>query len=433
MCTGLISLLLATLMQTLKNRELAKNINDACLAVLVEESANLLLDPRIATVGIDSVDGLDQTQREQIQRATNKLAIMAIISAPTHESVIALMRLQDKFCQQIPTGDDGSDKNARLAKIMTKLMARGVKSESSKAVPFDGFDMEAFLCAVADLVKAARDMKHPQATSSCHLMAKTIVTAVIKAKGSATPIRDSMMDCALTKQDEPLIWELVESCEAELGLAPALVSQAPEEEDRLPGTSTGNGDETKRFGELIAEGAGATDAISKQRFKSRLLAFVSAHPNLDIDAQLVPLSEHFRAFILECLGRPGDDVLRSKRYSGREEARASSSNQFFKDRLDQIKANLQTTEDFVQSSSSPTPRTAGLALSGSTSSSVAAASTLRARLAASRAATSSPTLAPSQSVDAGASSARAEDGEGGGAAALRARLNRLKSKKESGN
>ena len=445
MSTALISLLLATLMQTLKDGELAKRINDTCLATLVEESANLLLDPRITTVGIDSVDGIDQTQREQIQRATNKVAIMAIISAPTHESVIALMRLQVKFCHQIPTGDDGTDKNARLAKIMTKLMARTIKSESSKAIPFDGFDLEAFLCAVADLVKATRGMANPQAASSCHAMAKTIVAAVIKANGSAAPIRDCLSDCGLTKEDDPLVWELVESCEAELGLTPALVSPMPQQESRSAVTnSSGAGDDIKRFGELIAEGAGATDAISKQQFKSRLLTFVKAHPDLDIDAQLVPLSDHFRAFILECLGRAGDDVLRSGNDRSIEEART------VKDRLDQIKANLQTTEDFVTSSTSSAPavslppNASGTASSGSTSSisagapsapSSSAASTLRARLAASRtAATSSaaPGINSSQSVGTGASSTTtAENGEGGGAAALRARLNRLKNKKES--
>lgn len=452
MSTALISLLLATLMQTLKDGELAKRINDSCLATLVEESANLLLDPRITTVGIDSVDGIDQTQREQIQRATNKVAIMAIISAPTHESVIALMRLQVKFCRQIPTGDDGTDKNARLAKIMTKLMARTIKSESSKATPFDGFDLEAFLCAVSDLVKATRDnMTNPQAAASCHAMAKTIVTAVIKANGSTVPIRDTLVDCGLTKEEDPLVWNLVESCEEELGLTPALISPMSEESRSIDVSSSAD-DDIKRFGELIAEGAGATDAISKQRFKSRLLAFVSSHPNLDVDAQLVALSEHFRAFILECLGRAGDDVLRSSNDRGTsiEEART------VKDRLDQIKANLQTTEDFVASSTSSaaTPagalssNTARIALGGSTSvkaagvssSSSSAASTLRARLAASRTAVSSSAssaLAPSEmnsspSIDAGASSAStAENGGGGGAAALRARLNRLKNKKES--
>ena len=449
MSTALISLLLATLMQTLKDGELAKRINDTCLATLVEESANLLLDPRITTVGIDSVNGIDQTQREQIQRATNKVAIMAIISAPTHEAVIALMRLQVKFCRLIPTGDDGTDKNARLAKIMTKLMARTIKSESSKATPFDGFDLEAFVCAVSDLVKATRDdMANPQAASSCHAMAKTIITAVIKANGSAVPIRDTLLDCELTKEEDPLVWDLVESCEEELGLTPALISPMSEESRSADGSSSAD-DDIKRFGELIAEGAGATDAISKQRFKSRLLAFVGAHPNLDVDAQLVPLSEHFRAFILECLGRAGDDVLRSSNDRGIEEART------VKDRLDQIKANLQTTEDFVAASTSSAPavllpsNASGIASGGSTSgiaagapstSSSSAASTLRARLAASRTAVSSSAssaLAPSemnssQSIGAGASSTSAvESGGGGGAAALRARLNRLKNKKES--
>ena len=434
MNTPLISLLLATLMQTLKVGEFAKRINDACLATLVEESAHLLLDPRITTVGIDSVDGIDQTQRAQIQRAANKVAIMAVISAPTHESVIALMRLQVKFCRQIPTDDDGSDKNARLAKIMTKLMARTIKSESSKATPFDGFDLEAFVCSVSDLVKATRDdMTNPPAASSCHAMAKTIVAAVIKASGGAASIRKCLSDCGLTKEEDPLVWDLVESCEEELGLTPALISPMSEESRSADGHSSAD-DDIKRFGELIAEGAGATDAISKQRFKSKLLKFVSEHPNLDVDAQLVPLSGHFRAFILECLGRSGDDVLRSSNDRGIEEART------VKDRLDQIKANLQTTEDFVASSTSsaPAPAPAG-ALSSNTAgvsslSSSSAASALRARLAASRAAASSSALAPpemnlSQSIGAGASST--STAENGGAAALRARLNRLKNKKES--
>ena len=433
MSTALISLLLATLMQTLKDGELAKRINDTCLATLVEESASLLLDPRITTVGIDSVNGIDQTQREQIQRATNKVAIMAIISAPTHESVIALMRLQVKFCRLIPTGDDGTDKNARLAKIMTKLMARTIKSESSKATPFDGFDLEAFVCAVSDLVKATRDdMVNPQAASSCNAMAKTIISAVIKANGSAVPIRDTLLDCELTTEEDPLVWDLVESCEEELGLTPALISPMSEESRSADGSSSAD-DDIKRFGELIAEGAGATDAISKQRFKSRLLAFVSNHPNLDVDAQLIPLSEHFRAFILECVGRAGDDILRSSNDRGIEEART------VKDRLDQIKANLQTTENFVASSTSSGGSTS-MKATGVSSSSSSAASTLRARLAASRTAVSSSAssaLAPSemnssQSIGAGASfSSTVESGGGGGAAALRARLNRLKNKKES--
>lgn len=456
MCTGLISLLLATLMQVLKDGELAKQINDLCLETLVEEGANLLLDPRITTVGIDSVDGIDQKTREQIQRATNKVAIMAVISAPTHESVIALMSLQGKFCLRIPTDDDGTDKNARLAKIMTKLMARATKSESSKATPFDGFDMEAFLCAVADLVKAARNMKNPQAASSCHMMLKSIITAIIKADGSAAAIQNSLVDCDLTKQNEPLIWELVASCETELGLTPlASISPSPGEiRSACDGDTTSAGsDNVKLFGELIAEGAGATDAVSKQQFKSRLVAFVSSHPNLDVDAHLVPLSDHFRAFILECLGRPGDDIrpLNHNRGTEAPSASTSSNHQVFKDRLDQIKANLQTTEDFVASSSSSltitsaaagipaasqssdTAVTSGGSTSGAPVASSSSSSTLRARLAASRTATASSGVVRSESNSSetvGIAGDGGRDGGGGGAAALRARLNRLKTKKE---
>ena len=457
MCVDLMSLLLPTLMSALRDGELAKQLSDDALTKLIKQMATLLLDPRIATVGVESDYGISKETREQVQRAVNKTVIQAVISAPTHESAIALLRCQGQFCHDIPPNDDGSNTNTRLSKITTKLMARTVKSESSKATPFDTekFDMDAFLCSVEDLLVAASKMDQRR-SAPCKDTAKIIVSAVVKARSSSgqnTAIRDALDELGYDT-DVTLTRKLVESCEKELGLAPTVLSHPPASSNgpadpviSRPFFDIGDAGESSEVANnaeattatltgLIADVAAAND---KAESVSKLKAFVQSHPDVNIDAHLVPLSAPFRAFILKSLGRsepPGSGTgAGSPAASSIRQTTSSSPSHSMAERLETIRAKLKDADDAIyppkaSPGASRSAATTASATSDASSSSTAVPSSIRTRMAALN---SKREAAAASAVDNKANNRTPRDAASASAsstAALRARLEKLRKNKQ---
>ena len=450
MCLDLISLLLATLMSVLRYGELPKKVSGDTLTKLIEQMATLLLDPRITAVGVESGNGINQKIREQIQRAANKTCIQAVLSAPAHESAMALMSLQAQFSRDIPPNDDGSNTNTRLSKIATKLMARKVKSEGSKAVPFDRekFDMDSFLCSTEDLLVTASQLD-ARRSAPCRDMAKTVVSAVVKARSSSghdTAIRDAL-DAVAHDTDVSLTRELVASCEKELGLAPTFVTEATDH----PATSINapvepviarelldNGDAgvtsedtrsadatTATLTRLIADVAAAND---KTESVNELKKFVQSHPDVDIDSHLVPLSAPFRAFIVKSLNR--SEPSGGSAASSNGKAASSSPSQSMAERLEMIKAKLKVADDALHPApGSPASRSSATASAASTSSS-AGVSSIRSRMAALNSKRHSSVSAVENAATSG-SPRDTGSASASSSAALRARLERMRKNKQA--
>lgn len=453
MCLDLISLLLATLMSVLRYGDLPKKLSGDTLTKLIEQMATLLLDARITAVGVESVNGISQKMREQIQRAANKTCIQAVLSAPAHESAMALMTLQAQFSRDTPPNDDGSNTNTRLSKIATKLMARKVKSEGSKAVPFDRekFDMDSFLCSTEDLLVTASKLD-ARRSAPCRDMAKTVVIAVVKARSSSghdTAIRDAL-DAVAHDTDVSLTRELVASCEKELGLKPTVVTEATAHpatsindpvEPAIAHELLDNGDSdvnsedarsadatTATLTRLIAEVAAAND---KTESVNELKKFVQSHPDVDIDSHLVPLSAPFRAFIVESLDRsepPGGSAALSNGH-----ATSSSPSQSMAARLEMIKAKLKVADDALNpAAGSPLSRSSATASAASSSSS-AGLSSIRSRMAALNSQRHSSASVSAPAVDNAANSGTSRDTGNASASssdALRARLERMRKNKQ---
>ena len=301
MSIDLISLVLATIMAILREDTLSSQITQDALMLLIRQSAVVLLDPRLQAAVVVTDTSLDKLTREQIARAINKTAIQAAISAPTHVSVQALMSLQVQCCVSIGHDDDGTSSGSRLSKVVSKLMARVLKSEGSRGQHFssEAFDMEAVLCAIEDALQATESMGK-RSSSTCLDMIKTLLSAIIQPSNSSDEVRTVLCDLGMGPSDGALINDVLSSVERDIGIVPAAV---------VDGTSTASlrvrenmaplsDDFSHDLATLINNVASAEEKADPIQ---KLQQFVFSHPNVDLNSQLSALSAPFRAFILERL------------------------------------------------------------------------------------------------------------------------------------
>lgn len=244
MSVPLLSVDLASLMAIFRSDDLSKTILVEILTVLIRESANALLDPRLANVAPGR--GLDEATSTQMVRAINKvslcpihqasfhtssnifllkLAVQAATGATRHYSFEALVSLQQQLCLKAD-GKDNLVFNSRVGRVVTKLFARVVKAEETSVAPFSPstVDMEAVVCFLEDALVACREAADEEVAqesiSTTQNMARTLIEAILKARGEIQSFLEQMDELEIDSQSSEL-GKLVAKCAMDLGFSTA--------------------------------------------------------------------------------------------------------------------------------------------------------------------------------------------------------------------
>jgi hypothetical protein len=174
----ILSVTLAGLMAIFRSA-LSKSVDQKAFQTILTETIGLLLNAKLT-----SADGVAETYRDsqaQLARALNKLAIQVAVSAPRNTAIQGLMFLYMHYAR---------GKDAKLAKIVAKLLTRVTKAEatSNGAGAFglgeaqDGSvnscDIEALLCCLEDFLVEVENMEG-EVKDNARRIGKGIMMAIL--------------------------------------------------------------------------------------------------------------------------------------------------------------------------------------------------------------------------------------------------------------
>lgn len=310
---------------------------------------------------------------------------------------------------------DESMFNSRLTRVVTKLFSRVIKAEEGAIKPFDpnNFDAESILCCLEDSLVACRQAEEvgdaPDAAAASRNLATLLVTAMLKARGESFSLRGELDELGIDSASSDL-GHLLVSCATELGL----YSGSPR---GPPRGSVSNRD----VGALVSAVGSASQGAEREKAVSALRRYTEVYGNSDLNEHLLQVSAAFRQFIVEELSlntappspaKIASDAmserikklrskLNSKEASGQSASRTNSDDQI-EEHSSISRLENPTTSDFGPTEKAPTVRA------------------FRARLAAAQ---EKRTTSTSSNVEA---SPLVSDSSGSRAAALRARLQKVK-------
>mmetsp|Transcript_23144 Transcript_23144/g.68292 ORF Transcript_23144/g.68292 Transcript_23144/m.68292 type:complete len:726 (-) Transcript_23144:89-2266(-) len=356
----LATLAVSTAQQIFVNHDLSHLVSSSdTLALLIRQTVTGLLDSRLATP-TDAAPNKWYTDVKRLSKCINKLAIQAAVSSPRHTAFPALMLLQLQCCtanaQDVSGGDaDPASLTNRLSRVVAKLCNRVAKTEETANNPYSGgVDIETLLCAMEDTLVASHDTEievgKSGAMEPCNTMVRFVMMSALKSKssaGGATYFRSILKDISIDAHGS-MLGKVISSCDVELNGAP---SSAQQDGSATSRSSEENHDDIT-LASLLSDIAKSDD---RARSLASLRAFMAENPTVDIHSHLEPLSENFRAYVLEQLklqdnGAQNRQVTTSSSLKstgqGREEAARSLP---MSERIRSLKSRLNATEAAMQS------------------------------------------------------------------------------------
>lgn len=345
----LLSLALATLMALFRDPGLAHNITQDSLALLIREAGKALLDPRLAMSSHYAMASqIDESTSSQMVRAINKLAVQAATGSRRDVSIEALLALQLQLCTLGNETAADAAFNSRLSRVVTKLFAKVLKAESASANPFssDTIDLEALLCALEDMLVATSyapgtpNRNRQDALDTCTIMGKSLIIPLITSRGrnGVDEIRETMERLEINPYESKLA-ELVTACEPELEFP----GEKPPQDDSLPPLPSKP--PSMSLASLLSALGSASEGREKQAAVASLQRYNELHGTDELNTHLSEVSEHFRVYILELLNEPppSQDLVRSDR-----EAQTISMSE----RIRHLRSKLHATVQSVVESTS---------------------------------------------------------------------------------
>jgi hypothetical protein len=348
----------------------------------------------------------------------HQLAVQAATGAKRDISFQALIALQQQLSMNAHTSDE-SMFNSRLSRVVTKLFSRVIKAEEGDAKPFelDHFDTESIICSLEDSLVACSQAEQggetADAAAASRNLATMLVKAMLKARGESFSLRGELDELGIDSTSSDL-GKLLVSSATELGL----YSGSPRGPPR-------GGVSNRDVSALVSAVGSASQGAEREKAISALKRYKEIYGDVDLIEHLEQVSATFREFILEQLSvnnaaaapaAIGSDSmseriknLRSKlnsaETSGQSAVSTTSENP--------SEANA-TNQDSISTLLQPTSSEAGQVESAPT------VRAFRARLAAAQGKRSTSTSSNAEA------SPMVSDSAGSRAAALRARLQKVK-------
>jgi cytoskeleton-associated protein 5 len=332
----LLSVCLATLMAMFRDADICAIVAQDQLGLLIREAGTALLDPRLS-----STSDINEATGSQMVRAINKLAVQAATGAQRHTSLLALMALQQQISLIVNNGTSLEEEtfNGRLSRVLTKLFMRVVKAEESNADPFSNndFDLEAVLCGTEDFLsacKAASECRPMEMVTACRDMITKLAEALLKNRGSS----------ALCGILEDL--ELLET--AEMVAAMTSVADVPIQDEPIQSAPSSSSDDActgtfssinnpNSISSLVSALANVKTETERAVALEALREYEQQYGDGDLQAHLQQVSPAFREFIERQMSGTTENAM-----DGDQQESGSMS-----ERLRQLRTRLAVTEAAV--------------------------------------------------------------------------------------
>eukprot|EP00977_Amphora_coffeiformis_P028440 scaffold35161_cov153-Amphora_coffeaeformis.AAC.4 len=295
MSIQLLSVGLATLIALFKDNELAMQVTQEDLMLLIRETATALLDPRL----VPGASVLDEATSTQMVRAINKTTISAASGVPRHTSLQALLTIQQQLCLEPSDDPESGAFHRRMSRVITKLFARVVRHEEGLPAPFspETIDMEALVCIMEDTLVACSQAGNDHGASDrdtieiCSDLVRTLVQSIVKTYGGPSRLLNFMNDLGIDESSE--LGKLVQS------LTKGPVSQNLEK--NLPPRPNAETSRGPSVGVLVSAFVNAKEPGERQNALSALRAYKQENGESELKTHLEQVSPAFRAFLEEQL------------------------------------------------------------------------------------------------------------------------------------
>jgi len=293
------------------------------LTLLIREAGKALLDKRLASSS-SALDGskLDDATSTQMVRAINKLAVQAATGAKRDVSFQALIALQQQLSMNAKNSDE-SMFNSRLSRVVTKLFSRVIKAEEGTPQPYESseFDIESILCCLEDLLVVCA--QPGEGTEASRNLAVQLMTSMMKARGECFSLRSDMDELGIDSESSYL-GKLLTSCAKDIGIYPG----SPR------GISTGVA--TRDVSALVSAVGGA-QGEEREKALSALRRYTKTYGNDDLMDHLEQVSDTFREYIFEQL------YLKEV-----EKVPVATASESMSARIKNLRSKLNATESAVQ-------------------------------------------------------------------------------------
>jgi len=283
--------------------------------------------------------------------------------------------------------------------VVTKLFSRVIKAEEGTPAPYDSneFDNESILCCLEDSLDATLSGDGAEGNRN---LAMLLISSMLKVRGESFSLRSELDELGIDSQSSEL-GNLLTTCATDLGIYPG-----------SPARGTASGVATRDVSALVSA-VGSAQGEEREEAISALRGYTDMYGNDDLMEHLEQVSDTFREYILEQLSLKDDTV---------DAAPATTASESMSARIKNLRSKLNATESAVQPVA-PEPA------SQPSQDSAPTVRAFRARLAAAQEKRASGTTSTAN-TSVPESTAEA-DSAGGRAAALRARLQKVKQQQMS--
>lgn len=331
MSIQLLSVCLATLMALFRDGELAFQVTQEDLMLLIRETTTALLDPRL----VPGASELDDATSSQMVRAINKTTISAATGAARHTSLQALMTIQQQLCLETTDDIETEALHRRMSRVITKLCSRVIRAEEGASTPFspDVIDMEALVCIMEDTLVACEEESitvELDCLETCREMTKTLVQSILKSIGSAR-LLDQIEDLGIDPDTSELGKVVLQFSNTEIPQRP-LESLPPR-----PKVKTAH--KGPSVGVLVSAFVNAKEPKERQAALGALRVYKKEHGESDLKTHLEQVSPAFRAFLEEQLSALKDES---------PEKETLETNSSMSERLRSLRSRLEGKDIKVQ-------------------------------------------------------------------------------------
>uniref|UniRef100_A0A7S3Q8W0 TOG domain-containing protein n=1 Tax=Chaetoceros debilis TaxID=122233 RepID=A0A7S3Q8W0_9STRA len=324
----LLSVSIAGLMAIFLDAQLASQVSEKTLSLVIHRGTVSLLDRRLSAASDSS--GLDASTCKKMVKAINKLAIQASYGAKRHISIQTLISLQMKYClssDPSTPSDENTSSAHRMSRIITKLFSRVIKAEENEMTPFSSshFDLGPVLkamdkvlircqaqwtsastitSAVTSIGSALDSYSPDDYMGPCKEMMNSFAKHILKSKtsqGKIDELRKIFDEVGLHSTSQAGI--SFSTCCQEQGLAPLFKTTS------LPPIDPSTSYDVDYLSELIYAVGGAEEDCGRVDAMEDLRDYLDAHKEIDIEAHLSGVSAPFRKYILEQLKSPFRNLM----------------------------------------------------------------------------------------------------------------------------
>jgi hypothetical protein len=191
----------------------------------------------------------------------------------------------------------------RLSRVVAKLFARVVKAETSGAAPFswESMDINRLMLSVEDFLVGCEnsDIQNEDDHTTCRSMARSLVEAVLNAKGGGSYGQELMQELHFDS-NLSLLAALVSSCKEMTGNTNAEKSQVI---DSMSSPTS------KDVASLVSAIGSAQEGPDRRAAVDALRRYKAIYGDDELNAHLQEVSATFRKYVLEQLT---EDLVTSK-------------------------------------------------------------------------------------------------------------------------